>query len=126
MSWSKFHRCGLMLFVGGRDSLNLALLTWKNPVVIYSAQPNTPLPTVDADHLNLEVSPENAGASSVLVGMDLPKKTCLRRIGSGNRHCASVQFEKEPSFTAVVEAGDEMWTTYVIQRRTLDHEERPR
>lgn len=32
-----------IILCGGKDSLNLALLPWKNPVLIYSAPPNTPL-----------------------------------------------------------------------------------
>lgn len=32
-----------VLLCGGRDSLNLLLLNWKNPVIAYSAAPNTPL-----------------------------------------------------------------------------------
>lgn len=32
-----------VVLVGGKDSLNLLLLPWRNPVIAYSAQPNTPL-----------------------------------------------------------------------------------
>lgn len=32
-----------VILCGGRDSLNLLLLNWTNPVLVFSAQPNTPL-----------------------------------------------------------------------------------
>ena len=32
-----------VILCGGKDSLNMLLVPWKNPVVVYSAQPNFPL-----------------------------------------------------------------------------------
>lgn len=46
-----------IILCGGKDSLNLLLLEWRNPVTVYSAQPNFPLVQdfVEANGLNFEV-----------------------------------------------------------------------
>ena len=46
-----------VIMCGGKDSLNLLLLPWKNPVVAYSAEPNYPLVCefVKANNLDIEV-----------------------------------------------------------------------
>ena len=46
-----------VVLCGGKDSLNLLLLPWSNPVIAVSAQPNTPLVRafVDANGLGIEV-----------------------------------------------------------------------
>ena len=48
-----------VIMCGGKDSLNLLLLPWKNPVIAVSAQPNYPLVCdfVRANNLNIEVRP---------------------------------------------------------------------
>ncbi|MEM9633026.1 MAG: hypothetical protein AAGA50_16970, partial [Pseudomonadota bacterium] len=46
-----------VLLCGGKDSLNLLLLDWLNPVIAYSAEPNFPLVEefVRKNHLDIEV-----------------------------------------------------------------------
>lgn len=49
--------CVNVILVGGKDSLNLLLLTWCNPTLVVSAKPNTPLVRefVKRNKLELEV-----------------------------------------------------------------------
>ena len=46
-----------IIMCGGRDSMNLLLLPWKNPVVAFSAQPNFPLVAsfIKNNKLNIEL-----------------------------------------------------------------------
>lgn len=49
--------CVNVILAGGKDSLNLLLLNWKNPTFVVSAEPNTPLVRefVNRNELNIDV-----------------------------------------------------------------------
>jgi hypothetical protein len=68
-----------VILCGGKDSLNLLLLKWRNPVSVYSAQPNFPLVRqfVTDNNLDLTVSELLDEANSDLQAREIAEACCM-------------------------------------------------
>ena len=64
---------------GGKDSLNLLLLDWKNPVIALSAQPNFPLVRsfVEENGLSIEVRELEDRQNDSLTGREVAESFCM-------------------------------------------------
>lgn len=111
------------ILCGGKDSLNMLLLKWKNPVVVLSAQPNYPLVEefVEQNKLNFEVRElihsEERFETEVLAGNCLIDLTHCRWVA----HLSSISAGSNHS--CVFWAGSladilltQNWKTYTHQR----------